>query len=310
MATLGIAIAFGVRLLLVLLFLPFSALDKILNFKGAVGQASEIAPSRTLARLLILAGLFVEIVMSLGILTGIADRAAAFVLAGYCGLTALLWKQFWKPGDFWSGGRGRELFWDFLKNFALAGGFLLVTFGTTANSVGEFLADPLASSRPYSVSQPQQHRGRTVSDEDKPRIPYWHLWTDENGVSRHTRCEMTEFDKKSMSPPASPQWQGQKTHDGATVFVTVQPVGWTGDWHENPKPQWIIPLSGRWFVEAMDGSRVEMGPGEISFGEDQGTRERDGKKGHYSGTVGDEPAVLMIVQYDSPPTLNAACRFK
>ncbi|MET0257810.1 MAG: hypothetical protein ABW179_04450 [Methylobacterium sp.] len=309
MAGLGIAIAFGVRLLLVLLFLPFSALDKILNFRGAVGQAGQITASRTLATGLILAGLTIEIVMSLGILTGIADRAAAFVLAGYCGVTALLWKQFWKPGDFWSGGKGRELFWDFLKNFALAGGFLLVTFGTTAGSVGVFFADPFASSRPYDTPAKQQ-TGRTVSDQDKPSIPYWHLWTDKDGVSRHTRCAMTEFDKKSMSPPASPQWQGQKTHDGATVFVTVQPVGWTGDWHENPKPQWIIPLSGRWFVEAMDGSRVEMGPGEISFGEDQNTRERDGKTGHYSGTVGDEPAVLMIVQYDSPPTIDAACRFK
>ena len=92
--------------------------------------------------------------------------------------------------------------------------------------------------------------------------------------------------------------------------MTVQPVGWTGDWHPNPKPQWIVPLSGRWFVESMDGTRVEMGPGEISFGEDQNVREVDGKKGHRSGTVGDEPAVLMIVQYDSAPTTDAACRFR
>lgn len=149
-----------------------------------------------------------------------------------------------------------------------------------------------------------------MSDDATPSVPYWHLWTDADGVSRHTRCAMTEFQKKSMSPPADPQWQGAKTHEGATVFVTVQPVGWVGQWHENPKPQWIVPLSGRWFVEAMDGSRVEMGPGEISFGEDQNTRERDGRKGHLSGTVGDEPAVLMIVQFDSPPTVGAACRFK
>ena len=67
--------------------------------------------------------------MSVGVLTGIADRAAAFVLAGYCGMTALLWKQFWRPGDFWVTGesRARNLFWDFLKNTALAGGFLLIT---------------------------------------------------------------------------------------------------------------------------------------------------------------------------------------
>ena len=26
------------------------------------------------------------------------------------------------------------------------------------------------------------------------------------------------------------------------VLVTVLPVGWIGDWHENPRPQWIIPV--------------------------------------------------------------------
>ena len=146
--------------------------------------------------------------------------------------------------------------------------------------------------------------------DEQPTVPYWHLWTDADGVSHLTRCRMTEFEKASMQLPAAPQWQGRKVHEGATVFVTVQPVGWTGDWHENPKPQWIIPLSGRWFVEAMDGQRVEMGPGEISFGEDQHTRERDGKRGHLSGTVGDEPAVLMIVQFDDPPHLASPCRFR
>ena len=145
----------AVRYLLVMLFFPFSALDKILNFRGAVGQAREIAPNQGAATLLILAGLFVEIVMPLGILTGTADRLAALVMAGYCMVTALLWKQFWKPGDFWQAGdsRARGLFWDFLKNFSLAGGFLLLTFGTDANSVGAFLADPFGSSNPYSRLQ-------------------------------------------------------------------------------------------------------------------------------------------------------------
>lgn len=148
-----------------------------------------------------------------------------------------------------------------------------------------------------------------MSEHDKPSIPYWHLWTDADGVSHNTRCALSDFDDQSISPPASPQWLGRKIHDGATVFVTVLPVGWVGDWHENPKPQWIIPLSGCWSVEAMDGTRVEMGPGDISFGEDQNTKARDGKKGHYSTTVGDEPAVLMIVQLDMQPTIGQACHF-
>ncbi len=152
MPALSLAIAFGTRLLLVLLFLPFSALDKILNFKGAVGQAKQAVHATAPAVVLILIGVCVEIGMSACILTGAFDRAAAFVMAGYCGVTALLWKQFWKPGDFWSGGKGRDLFWDFLKNFALAGGFLLITFGTGASTVGSFLADPLASSHPYEIA--------------------------------------------------------------------------------------------------------------------------------------------------------------
>ena len=56
-------------------------------------------------------------------------------------------------------------------------------------------------------------------------------------------------------------------------------------------------------------SACEMGPGEISFGEDQNTVETDGRKGHRSGTVGDEPAVLMVVQFAAPPTVASPCRF-
>ena len=93
--------------------------------------------------------------MSLGIVTGIADRLCAFILAGYCGVTALLWKQFWKPGDFWASanGQGRTLFWDFLKNLALGAGFLLITFGTGAASVRRFIAHPTWSSDPYRIVQ-------------------------------------------------------------------------------------------------------------------------------------------------------------
>lgn len=153
MTMLSIGLAVVIRIVLVLLFLPFSALDKILNFRGAIAQARQAAPNRNIAVALIAAGLFVEIVMPLGVVTGIADRACAFVLAGYCGVTALLWKQFWVPGDFWrdAAGQGRALFWDFLKNFALAAGFLLVTFGTNASSIAHFLDHPSLSSHPYRI---------------------------------------------------------------------------------------------------------------------------------------------------------------
>ena len=144
-----------------------------------------------------------------------------------------------------------------------------------------------------------------------PTIDYWHVWTDDKGMSRQTCCQLESFTLKSISEPAEPQWLNELQKGGATVVFTVMPVGWIGSWHENPKPQWIIPLSGCWFVETMDGQRVEMGVGEISFGEDQNTKENDqGNKGHLSGTVGDVPAVLMIVQLQEDPTVNQPCRFK
>jgi hypothetical protein len=146
--------------------------------------------------------------------------------------------------------------------------------------------------------------------EQPPIIPYWHLWTDADGVSRQKRCAMTEFAMKSMKAPADPQWQGIPTSGKMTTMITVQPVGWVGTWHENPKPQWIVPLAGRWFVEAMDGTRVEMGAGELSFGGDQNCRMVDGKRGHRSGTLGDVPAVLMVIQFDDALPPASPCQWQ
>jgi putative oxidoreductase len=152
----AILVTVAIRYLLVVLFFPFSALDKIINFKGAVGQAKQMFAADGIATGLIVVGLAVEILMPIGILTGVADRLAGFILAGYCGVTALLWKQFWRPGDFWRAGdsKGRDLFWDFLKNFSLAGGFLLLTFGTASTSVPAFFHHPFSSTHPYSQVAP------------------------------------------------------------------------------------------------------------------------------------------------------------
>lgn len=144
-----------VRYGLVMLFLPFSALDKILGFDGAVKQAQEVFKPRVLAVAVLLCGLGIEVIMSLGVVTGFADRFAALVMAGYCLATAVLYKRFWAKGDFWAAGdgQGRTLFWDFLKNLSLGAGFLLIVIGTNGSGLRPFLAHPLASSHPYAVSQ-------------------------------------------------------------------------------------------------------------------------------------------------------------
>jgi hypothetical protein len=123
------------------------------------------------------------------------------------------------------------------------------------------------------------------------------VWTDEQGISHQTQCELTDFEQSSIAEGTAPQWNNRLLTSEANIMFTVLPVGWVGEWHENPQPQWIVPLSGRWFVETLDGQRVEMGPGDVSFGGDQQTKPNgEGHKGHLSGTLGNEPAVLMIAQ--------------
>ena len=81
--------------------------------------------------------------------------------------------------------------------------------------------------------------------------------------AHQTRCALTEFELKGVGG-AAPQWNNKQERSEATVVYTVQPVGWVGDWHENPAPQWIVVLSGNWWIESMDGTRIEQGPGEFT----------------------------------------------
>ena len=132
------------RLLLVILF-PFSTLDKIFNYRGAVRQArSSFLPDGP--ALLVVAGL-VEVTCSACILLAWHDRLAAFMLAGYCVVTALLFHTFWSHGDFWVSGdsKGRTEFWDFLKNLGLAGGLGLLLMTGALLPLSTLARNPLSS---------------------------------------------------------------------------------------------------------------------------------------------------------------------
>ena len=115
------------RACLVCLF-PFSALDKIRHREQALEQArSGPLPD---APLLIDAGTVIEAVAPLCIVTGKFDRPAAFLLAGFCAATALLYHPFWTYDDLRAPGKskGRDEMWEFLKNLGLVGGLLTVAF--------------------------------------------------------------------------------------------------------------------------------------------------------------------------------------
>ncbi|MCY0386797.1 DoxX family protein [Robbsia sp. Bb-Pol-6] len=146
-----LALPFIARLCLVIMF-PFSALDKIVHWRDALKQAkSSILPG---APFMLVLAIIVEFVTPVCIVTGWYDRIAAFVLAGFCVVTALLYHPFWSYPDFWSqDGAGRSHFWDFLKNFGLTGGLLLLVIGGAPVPATTVLHAPL-SSAPYAASNP------------------------------------------------------------------------------------------------------------------------------------------------------------
>lgn len=137
------------RVCLVVMF-PFSGLDKIVHWKEALKQAnSSFLPG---GPVLLALAIVVEFVTPICIVVGWHDRLAAFVLAGFCAVTALLYHPFWKYPHFWSkAGDGHSHFWDFLKNFGLAGGLLLVVVGGVPPTASAVFTHPL-SSAPYAAS--------------------------------------------------------------------------------------------------------------------------------------------------------------
>jgi putative oxidoreductase len=117
------------RTLLVAMF-PFSAVDKMIHWDAAMAQCrSSFIPG---APWMLVAAIVVEIAMPVCIVAGWQAAAAAAVLAAFCVATAVLYHPFWRAGDFWARGDSvdRGHFWDFTKNFGLAGGLLLVALGS------------------------------------------------------------------------------------------------------------------------------------------------------------------------------------
>jgi putative oxidoreductase len=142
-----------IRICLVVIF-PFSALDKIFNWEGALKQANGGALPG--GPKLLLAAILVETVCSILVVAGILDRAAAALLAAYCLVTAVFYHQFWAYGDFFAKGKseGRTHFWDFLKNFGLVGGLGLIVLGAPLAAVEYVATHPLSSTAAYQGPAP------------------------------------------------------------------------------------------------------------------------------------------------------------
>jgi putative oxidoreductase len=116
------------RIFIVWIF-PFSFLDKVFNWGSALKQAtSSWLPGGPI--LLILA-MIVELFTPPMIVFHFYDGIAAFILAGYCVITGIVYHAFWTYPRFWSPtSEGYPHVWDFFKNFGLVGGLTFVMYAS------------------------------------------------------------------------------------------------------------------------------------------------------------------------------------
>jgi hypothetical protein len=137
--------------------------------------------------------------------------------------------------------------------------------------------------------------------DQAPAVGYWHLWTDDDGTSHLTHRRFDQLTLTDVAKGAVPILvESMGTTDSGSIDIAVVRSGVVGEWHEDPRPLWGAVLTGCFFLEAMDGTRVELTSGDLFLGEDQGTRSPDGRRGHRSGAVGDDDVTLLMVPVHDP----------
>ena len=214
MSTLSISLALAIRVVLVLLFLPFSALDKILGFRNAVAQAQEAVQNEAAATALILIGLRSRYVggscfrdcgsrlriRARWLLCG--DRSSLEAILAPRRLLEFKRRQGARPvlGFLEELGFGRWLSSHRLRNRCVLDRAVLRPSD-----------NPIPSLPTYTGAR------TAVSTESSPVVPYWHVWTDADGISHQSRCGLSEFHKAPIQSRAAPQWIGAETRHDAKI---------------------------------------------------------------------------------------------
>ena len=209
-----------------MLFLPFSALDKIFGFDHAVKQAQEVFKPRA------------DRGRDDPDWPRRRDRLHARRRHWYrrsrlrlrhcrllCGDGRCSYKQFWAQGDFWSDpdGKGRALLWDFLKNLSLGAGFLLIVIGTDGSGLAAVPAHPLRL-QPSLRSSPMSDE--PTRPDPSPPFPTGTSMSMRDGVSHQAQCALTDYELKGVGP-ADPQWNDKMERSEArSSSPSSRSAGW------------------------------------------------------------------------------------
>lgn len=79
-----------------------------------------------------------------------------------------------------------------------------------------------------------------------PIIKYWRVWVDKRGDSCQTLHALKGHQQSVFAKGTPAIWNAQHITGDTRLVTAILMPGVVGEWHENPSPQWIIPLRGRW----------------------------------------------------------------
>ena len=120
-------------------------------------------------------------------------------------------------------------------------------------------------------------------------IEYLRIYSDEEGCS-HFETKFIDLEAKDYAPPAPPL--NTSTLKSADKFVFLElPVGWYGDWHPTPVPQWLVLMAGMCEIEAGDGERITFKAGDVILLDDLTG------KGHQTRVLEDEAVRIAAIHF-------------
>jgi hypothetical protein len=128
--------------------------------------------------------------------------------------------------------------------------------------------------------------------EDKPEsAAYTRVYCGEDGQTHLERAHI-DFTVRNYAPPARPSGVSKSMGANSVTFLSL-PVGYVGQQHPAPRRQFIISLSGTTEIEAGDGGRETLGPGDFVLLEDTDCA------GHVTKAIGDVPATGVAIPLTS-----------
>jgi hypothetical protein len=183
---------------------------------------------------------------------------------------------------------------------------LVAAVGTFTSAMAQPASESAAAAKkaPILLSTEPAPSGVSASELiAKDQIRYENVWADDKGRTHVSECVLTGLKLHGFAPPAAPYYMGIAPEDIKSIVYSVIPVGWYGDWHHAPGPQWVIDLSGEWEIKTTDGTTLRQGPGQMQFNSDQGAfgAKPGDPAGHTARQVGDVPVVRVIITLKKKP---------